>query len=589
MVVPGECSSGDQDRARDILKAMDMGFPKMGDKRELLSAYDKASREYHQAKSLAYQIAILSRMVRHGGRDNGVKCFRRLQRPLFREFKRSLTGAMWIELFDKRPHVLFNEDESFKSLARKFTRKIMENVMLVLWDLDREGDACVLSMAETLSESDFGYYLLDTSVIDRAVKTVLSDTAGLPDTNDRRSKGRLWASLRKDVLAHRDAVRDAVKPVADLVGIDRVSGISPFLMLQANQWVTDHLIPLITKQLVHPLYCGKELLSLIEHIGRLTQERNQIFRNGLFWQAVIKAMACHCLEGDFHHETSYRLLVSSVCRPGKVKPMKDVDNRFRKLQGCLHKYVCPLFDGNRDLPVPNPSDLAEMEPKQALVVVAGFMGQALTSKEAFDRLATMPGKTAKLCKIVIGNDATPLLSSMCKSLVEPDIPDICYADFLDQEILAMERAEKERWERDMAEMAGQAEKKEEPGKGMGMPEEKDVSTPYTWELVKDAWADNPKTMVIGREKVAVTADDMQAALHTMKKDVQIKASSVSNAIRHFIRETESDVSTNETVMVNGIKWEKVKRGRVRLLCRMDEDKVLVDVFPRAKWEPGMYE
>jgi hypothetical protein len=90
----------------------------------------------------------------------------------------------------------------------------------------------------------------------------------------------------------------------------------------------------------------------------------------------------------------------------------------------------------------------------------------------------------------------------------------------------------------------------------------------------------------GSADLAADMDDYFRAINVAK---QIKTESIVSAMGHFASLPDNVVRLMPAEDVGGVRWAKMKRGALRILCRRTGvDEMCFHVYPRKEWSHDMF-
>jgi hypothetical protein len=112
----------------------------------------------------------------------------------------------------------------------------------------------------------------------------------------------------------------------------------------------------------------------------------------------------------------------------------------------------------------------------------------------------------------------------------------------------------------------------------------------------DKWfyVENPKAENWNVTALETADEDFEEGLDVFfrrnKVTTVVPTASVARAVRYFEEAQQGQGVQIPGVVINGVLWSKVKRGKARILCRLDErDQLYFHVYPRRAWTRDMFD
>jgi len=103
-----------------------------------------------------------------------------------------------------------------------------------------------------------------------------------------------------------------------------------------------------------------------------------------------------------------------------------------------------------------------------------------------------------------------------------------------------------------------------------------------------AYIPNPAAPSLNNHEFVLDGDDRETQFETALKKCHVqsivKKTSILGALRHFLELDQSFISMLPTEETSAGNWYKLKRGNVRILVRIQGDRLLFHVYPRREWE-----
>jgi len=81
-----------------------------------------------------------------------------------------------------------------------------------------------------------------------------------------------------------------------------------------------------------------------------------------------------------------------------------------------------------------------------------------------------------------------------------------------------------------------------------------------------------------------TASELAVFFRKKRIPISIKEESIINAVQYFRGVPDADKNTMIKEQVGSLRWNKVKRGKMRILLLEEGDQIYVNVYPRKEWE-----